>query len=83
MQTSSKAKDQKMYSYEITEILIPFFFIHDWVIEQHFYLCHQNSDKLGSTRFTVVGFKLSGPFKFFFVIINVRVTFFDAKGPIE
>ena len=32
---------------------------------------------------TVVGFKLSGPFKFFFVIINVRVTFFDAKGPIE
>ena len=32
---------------------------------------------------TVVGFKLSGPFKFFFDIINVRVTFLDAKGPIK
>ena len=32
---------------------------------------------------TVVGFKLSGPFKFFFVIINVRVTFLDVKGPIK
>ena len=32
---------------------------------------------------TVVSFKLSGPFKFFIVIINVRMTFFDAKGPIE
>ena len=29
-------------------------------------------------RGTVVGFKLSGPFKFFFDIINVRVTFLDA-----
>ena len=32
---------------------------------------------------TVVGFKLSGHFKFFFDIINVRVTFLDAKGPIK
>ena len=32
---------------------------------------------------TVVGFKLSGPFKFFFDVINVRVTFLDAKGPIK
>ena len=32
---------------------------------------------------TVVGFKLSGPFKFFFDIINVRVTFLDVKGPIK
>ena len=30
---------------------------------------------------TVVGFKLSGQFKFFFDKINVRVTFLDAKGP--
>ena len=34
-------------------------------------------------HFTVVGFKLSGPFKFFFDVINVRVTFLDAKGPIK
>ena len=32
---------------------------------------------------TVVGFKLSGHFKFFFDIINIRVTFLDAKGPIK
>ena len=32
---------------------------------------------------TVVGIKLSGPFKFLFDIIDVRVTFLDAKGPIE
>ena len=32
---------------------------------------------------TVVGFKLSGPFKFFFDIINVRMTFFDVKGPVK
>ena len=32
---------------------------------------------------TVVGFKLSGPFKFSFDIINVRVTFLDVKGPIK
>ena len=32
---------------------------------------------------TVVGFKLSGPFKFFFDIINVRVTNLDVKGPIK
>ena len=32
---------------------------------------------------TVVGFKLSGQFKFFFYIINVTVTFLDAKGPIK
>ena len=32
---------------------------------------------------TVVGFKLSGHFKFFFDTINVRVTFLDAKGPIK
>ena len=31
----------------------------------------------------VVGFKLSGQFKFFFYIINVTVTFLDAKGPNE
>ena len=34
-------------------------------------------------RRTVVGFKLSGHFKFFFDIINVRVTFMDAKGLIR
>ena len=32
---------------------------------------------------TVVVFKLSGHFKFFFDIINGRVTFLDAKGPIK
>ena len=32
---------------------------------------------------TVVGFKLSGHFKFFFDIINVRVTILDAKGIIK
>ena len=32
---------------------------------------------------TVVGFKLSGPFKFFFVLINAKVTFLDANGPIK
>ena len=35
------------------------------------------------SHLTVVGFKLSGPFKFFFDIINVRVTFLDVKGPIK
>ena len=35
------------------------------------------------SQYTVVGFKLSGHFKFFFDIINVRVTFLDAKGPIK
>ena len=35
------------------------------------------------SQHTVVGFKLSGPFKFFFDIINVRVTFLDVKGPIK
>ena len=35
------------------------------------------------SQFTVVGFKLSGHFKFFFDIIIVRVTFLDAKGPIK
>ena len=35
------------------------------------------------THITVVGYKLSGYFKFFFDIINVRVTFLDAKGPIK
>ena len=34
-------------------------------------------------RHTVVGFKLSGPFKLFFDIFNVRVTFLDAKDPIK
>ena len=29
---------------------------------------------------TVVGFKLSGHFKFFFGVINVRVTILDANG---
>ena len=32
---------------------------------------------------TVVGFKLCGHFKFYFDMINVRVTFLDAKGPIK
>ena len=32
---------------------------------------------------TVVGFKLSEHFKFFFDIINVRVTILDAKGLIK
>ena len=34
-------------------------------------------------RGTVVGFKLSGPFKFFFNKINVRVTVLDVMGPIK
>ena len=38
---------------------------------------------LSYAQSTVVGFKLSGPFKFFFDIINVRVTFLDARGPIK
>ena len=32
---------------------------------------------------TAIGFKPSGPFKFFFDIINFRLTFLDAKGPIK
>ena len=36
-----------------------------------------------SSKYTVVGFKLSGHFKFFFDIINVRVTILDAKGLIK
>ena len=36
-----------------------------------------------SGQYTVVGFKLSGHFKFFFDIINVRVTILDAKGLIK
>ena len=32
---------------------------------------------------TVVGFKLSGPFKFFFDTINVRMTFLDVNDPIK
>ena len=32
---------------------------------------------------TVVGVKLSGHFKFFFDIINARVTILDAKGLIK
>ena len=36
-----------------------------------------------TNHLTVVGFKLSGHFKFFFDIINVRVTILDAKGLIK
>ena len=32
---------------------------------------------------TVVGFKLSGHFKFFFDMMKVRVTILDAKGLIK
>ena len=48
-------------------------------------LLHRKADEQGVFAFccTVVGFKLSGPFKFFFDIINVRMTFLDAKGPIK
>ena len=43
------------------------------------------SDPCGTaaSEATVVGFKLSGHFKFFFDIINVRVTILDAKGLIK
>ena len=37
----------------------------------------------GRLQGTVVGFKLSRPFKFFFDIINARMTFLDVKGPIK
>ena len=48
--------------------------------ENRYGLGLQNGDM---SKGTVVGFKLSGHFKFFFDIINVRVTFLDAKGPIK
>ena len=44
---------------------------------------NQNCNPFVAYICTVVGFKLSGPFKFFFVIINVRVTFLDPNGPIK
>ena len=46
-------------------------------------LVEVQSAKKKYTHFTVVGFKLSGPFKFFFDIINVRMTFLDVKDPIK
>ena len=39
--------------------------------------------RTANVQSTVVGFKLSGPFKFFFDVINVRMTFLDVKDPIK
>ena len=44
---------------------------------------HSTTLTYANCQGTVVGFKLSGPFKFFFDIINVRMTFFDVKGPVK
>ena len=46
-------------------------------------LVSETIDLLWLVEHTVVGFKLRGPFKFFFDIINVRMTFFDVKGPVK
>ena len=54
-----------------------------WTKAQSLVLFSKGAVFLGPTCITVVGFKLSRNFEFFFDIINVKVTILDAKGLIK